>query len=418
VDTLPHWPQRRPGFGVDPSSFYSVAKDKLGGSVSAAEDQALAAMNSWASDAQQAVLSYLDPDQQGLISTAIQGVQDFASGGLNSQTFFAVAGLVATSIGGPVAGALVGSMALSLQVIGDAFMGVARTLGIAATAQPAVDPRALCGASGWVFHGQQIPMGPDDTGNGTYNDPGWQSVWNQVQTIIGPTVACGTGNLEANLGAARARLPAALNNVLAVSSDAYLIPWCELQQVPQTDFLWFFYSLLYSNLDNAYNCVPVAAVDEQDLLKAAAKVWNAAHSNATAVQYTARDDWPFAGHESAGLTLQHILAGLAPGYGPDAQKQHMAPLVINTGPLLSTSPTAAARSLISLRLAGSSTTSIGLPIKSAPSGAATATKIAAGVAVVGGAALVGTAIYALVKKETIGGVWGGIWKGAKKPFRR
>lgn len=339
------------------TDFYSLALGELGGasaSVSGVEQQALSAIGGWTHDAQQAVLGLLDPDQTKLLGLAMQGAQIVSGGGgFNEQTFFAVAGLVAAQVGGPVAGALVGSMAVGLQAMGDAFLGVAKLLGLTASAPPAVDSRALCGSFGWVYQGQLIPRGPDDRGDGTYQNPGWQSTWDQVQTIIGPSVDCTGPDISHGLAFVRDRLLSPnLNGILSVSAATDLYPWCELMATYQGHdptgigpFLWFFYPLLYTNYDNWYNCNPIPPIPQQSLLSVAAKVWNAAHSDASTATLSPSIDWTFPA--PPGMTVQHILGGLdvtAPG----GQRPNMGALVIHTGPALA----APATHVVGLRLGG------------------------------------------------------------------
>lgn len=318
-----------------PLDFYAQAKAQLGGTVTGAEDQALAAINSWPAEAQGAVLANLDASQQALLSTAMQGAQMVASGGVTPQTFFAVAGLVATELGGPVAGAVVGSMLVTLDAMKEAILSVAANLGIPTAHAIGRSSDFLC-YSGWVKQGQVIPGGPADHGDGTPRNPGWQSVWEQLERL-------GPGNINCTPGpwtfgsidsAAQNRWFAALQPGLnGAWAPGYLAqswtgPWCEYHSLPKTDFRAFYYPLLYANFDFRYNCSPVAPVDDQQLLLKSADIWNRTHSNATVQRYAPAD----------GTTIGGILAGFGTMNwipGDPQQKQSVGAITVHAGPAIS-----------------------------------------------------------------------------------
>jgi hypothetical protein len=437
VTTTPHWPAppTRVGFGdvvynADGSinygasvsgsatvpggvtDFYSAGKAALGGKVSAIEDQALATMNTWRTDAQGAVLGLLDSDQSKLLSVAIQGAQKLA-GGLNPSTFFAVAGLAAAQLAGPVAGAVIGSMLVTLNVMRDAIMGVAEQLHIAAHA---VNRSAdfLC-ANGWPKRGQIIPGGPGDQGDGTNQNPGWQFTWNQLNSNLAPCIDCGGVNEMLTGGwdnSCTRGLPPYLNAMPAISSGRQAYVWCELQKVPQDHFLWFFYALWFANQDFAYNCSPIAPVDDRLLLQAAVKTWNASHDSSST--WTYGPDTSTRSDIVPGQTVSNIIGGLIL-QSPD-QQTSIPPVTVNTGPAIDLTPPgatqAAVASVVTADVAASQAAAAANPPMS------TTKKVVVGAAAVTGAALVGTAVYAAVTHKTMGAVFGGIGRGIKGAVRR
>jgi hypothetical protein len=390
-------------------AFYNQAKAQLGGTVTAAEDQALAAINSWPGDAQNAVLAYLDPGQQALLATAMQGVQIAAQGGLTPQTFTAIAGLVATEFAGPVAGALVGSMLVTLDVMRDAILSVAATLGIPTAKGVTRSADFLC-YSGWPKQGQVIPGGPADSGDGTAKNPGWQRTWDQIQAYAPKYSQCTqlpSGRWQGDPSSAGegqwiASLPPALNGAWVLGEGPDLSMWCELQSLPKTDFRWFYYPLRYMNFDFLYNCSPIAPIDEQQLLLKSVDLWNRTHA-ATSTQTYAPGD---------GSIIGAVLGGLSnlvwqPGEAP--QKASVGAITLNTGPAL-----ASAKRVIAIHLPHG-TTPIGADTTAAPAAAAAAPSAApaiAGLAVVG---LGGAAWYFLGKPLTLAALKHG-WRAVVEEF--
>ncbi len=421
MTTTPHWPQppptRRVGVGdlttTLTGNFYADAKNKLGGQVSAIEDQALAAMNGWGDDAKNAVMNNLDPNLVALTQTAIQGVTSIQGGvGLNPNTFTAVAGLVAGALGGgPVAAAAVGSLVTSLFVMGEAITAVFKLFGLNATSGT-LDPNFVS-YFGWPKKSQIIPGGPNDHGDGTYQNPGWQSVLDQVNAMgAGGYIHCPPNDISySDVGGFQSKLPSYLNGQAAVGSTSDLQPWCEMQAAPKDDFRQFFYQLFYQNLDYVYNASPIAPVDLQQLLMHAAKIWNASHDPGTPQTYKA--EVPQNGKFTS--TIAAIMAGEMPWSGP--QQPGMPDIVIFTGPLVSqvTIP-AGPQQIVTLRIPPNG----GAITASAPTsttGMSTGGKILAGTAAIGGAALLGSAAYAFAKKESIGTVWKNVFKTVTKPLR-
>ena len=391
--------------------FYNQAKAQLGGTVTAAEDQALAAINSWPGDAQSAVLANLDPNQQALLATAMQGVQIAEQGGLNANTLMALAGLVVTEFAGPVAGALVGSMLVTLDAMRDAILSVAATLGIPTAKGVTRSSDFLC-YSGWPKFGQVIPGGPADSGDGTNKSPGWQRTWDQIQLYAPKYAQClprtsggwgGASVTSENQAKWIASLPPGLNTAWVLAEGPDLTMWCELQTLPKTDFRWFYYPLRYTNFDFLYNCSPIAPVDEQQLLLKTIDVWNRTHSSATTQSYAPGD----------GTLIGAILGGLSNLVwqpGEPQQKPSVGAATINAGPALP------AKRVIAIHLPHGATApgTATPPAGGAPATAAgpSAAPAIAGLAVVG---LGGAAWYFLGRPLTLAALKHG-WREVVREF--
>ncbi len=320
------------------AEFFALATQKLGGQVSAVEGQALQAMAGWGQDATSTLLANLDPNGQALFATAVQGAADL-SHGINQQTLSAVAALAATEVAGPVAGAAVGGLLAGVQVAASALLGVAQTLGIAATAPP---PIKYCG---YMAPGVLVPWGPSDPGDGTHGNPGWIDSWawieKQIQQVpilipgsglktvwVMPALQIGNNGCTAFYPGDGPTHPLIAPQVVIDGNGASLM--CEYLQARTIEdsgggsqFETLFVPLYFHNLDLANNCNPIAPLPLQVLLGKAVDVWNAAHEPGTPRTISAQ---PAAGFDYQS-TISRILSGQFGGTSLPA-------ITVNTGPAI------------------------------------------------------------------------------------
>lgn len=322
------------------ADFFALASQKLGGQVSAAEGQALQSMAGWGQDATSTLLANLDPSGQALFATAVQGVGDL-SHGINVQTLSAVSALAASEIAGPVAGAAVGGLLAGIQVEGQALLGVAQALGIAATAPP-IDQ--YCG---WIDQTKGVlkPWGPSDKGDGTFANPGWIDSWDWISsrfvavplilpampsTTISVLPGLQTGNNGCSSMYTGPTDPLiAPQNVIGDANAATAI--CEYLQARALEnsgagaqFETLFVPLYFHNLDLANNCSPVAPLPLQVLLGKAVDVWNASHEPGTPRTISA---------ETASQSLSYVPM-IARVLGGDFGGNSLPPITLNTGPAI------------------------------------------------------------------------------------
>jgi hypothetical protein len=180
--------------------------------------------------------------------------------------------------------------------------------------------------------------------------------------------------------------------------------WCELQSLPKTDFRWFVYPLLAANFDFAYNCSPISPINEQQLVLKARDVWNALHTADSTQTFDVNSNGIIPGILSGRLSLVW-------DPGKPQQVPSVGPITVNTGGAVPH----AARRTITLHLpprAIDATASV-----PAPGATSTGAKVAAGTAVVGGAAILGTVVFSLVKGQAVDAVLGHAWKHVKGWFR-
>jgi hypothetical protein len=377
------------GSGVSPNivpgvDFYTQAKQQLGGVVDAAGDQALQTIGTWGASAQSAVMSYLGPiTASPLVNTAVHGAMTIMQGGLTPQTFAAVAGLVATQVGGPVAGALAAGMISSVDAMAKGIVGAANAIGIPTAHAINRSGDFLC-AEGWLKVGQNIPSGPADKGNGTWQSPGWHSSLD-VMNLVGPCITC-TGKPGAWMDASgwypgpcgASKVPAIMNNYIAYSESQWL-PWCELQSLPKDHFFWFYWPIVLANYDFLFNCSPMSPIGDQMLFKTAAAVWNAGHSSSSTVTFrpVQMPNYQFGQAIPSPITdaIQAVLSG-------SSVEPEMTPITVNTGPAVSSAAQVppAQRRVIPLHIGG------GTPQAQATFRATVANPLAAGQAATSSAA--------------------------------
>jgi hypothetical protein len=271
------------------ADFYATASARLGGQMSSAEAQALSAMNGWADDAKTALLSSLDPTGASLLSVAMQGAADIAHG-VSPESFFAIGALAATTMAGPVAGAVVGALGVGLQVASQLLMSVARVLGIAASTVP-VDN--YCGFFD-ITKNQLIPWGPSDAGDGTYANPGWIDSWKWIEDGMrtGAVYHCIDCNALGWCNAPHCPGPP----VIAPFTPLYTAYGVQVFNqylvaknleggatvfghvlAPRAMFETFLIPMIFANADLANNCSPVQQIPLQLMLVHALDVWNATH---------------------------------------------------------------------------------------------------------------------------------------------
>lgn len=324
---------------ADVNNFYQTAVSKLGGTITSAEGQALSTMQGWASDAKSAILGNLDADGQQALNIGVQAAQMFANNGVNEQTAIAVMTLAASSVAGPVAGAIVGAMAEGLNAAATAIMSVANMLGLAAHAAP-VDQ--YCG---WLdmTKGQLIPYGPGDVGDGSYKNPGWQSAYQGVLRIL-DSPQCHdevvTGGATSDQGCMQVQGPGGslLNGPQTSEISEYalvtgrialsdIVSWFK-RPAPQGawPFIAFLYPFLWANDDLDANCQPVHSLPRQLILAHVATIWNAAHSASSTVTIQ-----PDTSDGSFAVGMTTVIAGVLRG-DSNTHTPSMPPLTINTGP--------------------------------------------------------------------------------------
>jgi hypothetical protein len=158
------------------------------------------------------------------------------------------------------------------------------------------------------------------------------------------------------------------------------------------DFVSGYITAWKANAEFALN--GLKAQDDWMVLQHFIRVWNRAHSSATTVTVQPVQD-------TSGLPLygmpywQNLVYQMASG-GKDPKLQDASGnLLINTGPTL------APKKTVSLHLGIGPSTGLSTPVK-----------VAVGAAVVGGAAVASTAVYAFATKTAFSAVWKNLWKFA------
>jgi hypothetical protein len=327
-------------------------------------------------------------------SAAKVGIATLAAGrGVTVQQMTAV---VATAVSlvpalGPIGGAFVAEMGI-LQGLSAAVQSILDPLGL--TAKGSVNNKTYCG---WIAvstggsQSVQPPYGP--------NDPNWRSVPHPdvVDMSVDPAFwTWGNVGVDGNIGSHLA---------YAYAGEA---------ASSQGSFEEFFYIAMIHNAELQWNCQP-SAVDPQVLLRAAQALWNEVHSASSSYTITPHAE-PDSFNQSYNwhdpdMLISWIAAGsLSPPGTPS-----LPPLTINSGPLINSGGviTGGGRGIHSWGGDG------GTPLHIvSPQPTSTTMKVVKTAAIVGGGALAASVIYAFVKKQTIGHVWGKAWEKTKATWRK
>lgn len=377
--------------GLGDGDFVSQATAAAGGA-SGAQAQAIGAMAGWDPSAQQAVLGQLQNAKKwGAIA---RGAAAAATGQMSDAQAQALFALAASALpGGVVLGAVAAALPSVLNTLSDdVIMPILQTLGLSPPSRP--PPDQMCG---WVdvTKGQIIPNSPSDQGVGTYQNPGWQRFHFEG-------VRC---NPDGTISFDTSVLPAAVNGASGI--DNYMAgAWCELQSLPKSDFRWFFYPLLFRNMEYAYNCHPTGELPTQGLLAKAIQVWNDTHDPAPGDR-----PWdPRSPQWGDTYKTVPLLAYIIGGFGYGYQGTSMGSQAINGG---------AVKSVLNIPGGVITGGDAGKP-------SSTATKVAVGTAVAAGATAAGIGVWAWLTHQTFGAASarlydetvGRAWRATKRAARR
>jgi hypothetical protein len=386
--TPPHWPQ--PGLGASVVQGYAQAAG-----LPTNPQELLSLMPV---DVQAKIQGGLNV--YGNLGPAISVAQTISSGVVPNEAAVIAGVSAAASVISPLAGAAMGAAGAVILGAESLMQSFFDLLGL-------YDHPRLVKCCG-LRVASSIPYGPDD--------PQWLRIrtlddWNRVVLHGGmpglqPGEVCDYG-ANANLAGFLVQL---LEQAL-LGLDASSWPSTEAYNAfAPTAFDRYFAALLRADLENWANCNPY--LQPRQLLMAAQIAWNQTHRATSTFTYTPTDgdQWNRPGFQT---TLPSAILGNSGD--PTGQGNRAPPLVINTGPLLTDGSGALVQPrTIALHIPKAT---LDRAAASASPGSSTATKVAAGTAVVGGAATLGVVIFSLVKGQAVDAVLGHAWKHMKGWFR-